>query len=100
VPSLKERLKPRNNLSPLLLRLEERPPEHLDYIGVSYGMTYDLLKYGLNLHQVVSFEFHTSVKYIGCLYQKHNNFDKQFSGLLVSHLGQFMSHRFEASPGL
>ena len=44
MPSLKEQIKPRTNLAPLLLRLEERPPERLDYIGVSYGMTYDLLK--------------------------------------------------------
>jgi len=42
--SLKERLAPRTNLAPLLLRLEERRPEHLDYIGVSYGLTSDLLK--------------------------------------------------------
>ena len=42
--SLKERLTPRTNLGPLLLRLEERPPEQLDYIGVSYGLTSDLLK--------------------------------------------------------
>jgi len=43
--SLKERLTPRTNLAPLLLRLEERPPEKLDYIGVSYGLTSDLLKW-------------------------------------------------------
>jgi len=42
--SLKEQLAPRTNLAPLLLRLEERRPEHLDYIGVSYGLTSDLLK--------------------------------------------------------
>jgi N-acetyltransferase 10 len=45
LPSLKERLTPRTNLAPLLLRLEERPPEQLNYIGVSYGVTNDLLKF-------------------------------------------------------
>lgn len=36
---------PRNNLPPLLLKLSERPPERLDYIGVSFGLTGPLLKF-------------------------------------------------------
>ncbi|XP_050438895.1 RNA cytidine acetyltransferase isoform X2 [Adelges cooleyi] len=42
---LEERIEPRNNLPPLLLKLSERPPERLDYIGVSFGLTGPLLKF-------------------------------------------------------
>lgn len=38
-------LKPRANLPPLLMSLEERPVEKLDYLGVSFGLTPDLLKF-------------------------------------------------------
>lgn len=38
-------IEPRNNLPPLLLKLSERPPERLDYIGVSFGLTGPLLKF-------------------------------------------------------
>lgn len=42
---LSERLEPRKALPPLLLRLSEKRPEQLDYLGVSYGLTADLLKF-------------------------------------------------------
>ncbi|CAH1787885.1 unnamed protein product [Owenia fusiformis] len=42
---LEERITPRKNLPPLLLKLSERPPEVLDYLGVSYGMTSELLRF-------------------------------------------------------
>ncbi|XP_027846110.1 RNA cytidine acetyltransferase isoform X1 [Aphis gossypii] len=45
VDLLEERIEPRNNLPPLLLKLSERPPERLDYIGVSFGLTGPLLKF-------------------------------------------------------
>jgi len=48
VELLTEVIAPRKNLPPLLWKLEERRPERLDYIGVSYGLTGSLLKYGLN----------------------------------------------------
>lgn len=38
-------VEPRSSLPPLLLKLSERPPEHLDYIGVSFGVTEQLLKF-------------------------------------------------------
>lgn len=38
-------LKPRANLPPLLMSLDERPVESLDYMGVSFGMTPELLKF-------------------------------------------------------
>lgn len=42
---LEERIEPRKNLPPLLLKLSERPPESLDYIGVSFGVTSPLFKF-------------------------------------------------------
>ena len=38
-------LEPRVSLPPLLLKLSERRPENLDYIGVSFGVTEPLLKF-------------------------------------------------------
>lgn len=40
-----EKIAPRKKLPPLLLNLNERPPEHLDYLGVAYGLTEGLLKF-------------------------------------------------------
>ncbi|CAH1104051.1 unnamed protein product [Psylliodes chrysocephalus] len=42
---LKESIEPRNALPPLLLKLSERPPEKLHYIGVSFGLTEQLLRF-------------------------------------------------------
>ncbi|XP_072172418.1 RNA cytidine acetyltransferase-like [Diadema setosum] len=42
---LEEVISPRKNLPPLLAKLSERPAESLDYLGVSYGLTADLLKF-------------------------------------------------------
>lgn len=36
-------------MPPLLQRLSERKPESLDYLGVSYGLTPQLLRYVLSL---------------------------------------------------
>jgi len=41
----KENLKPRSGLKPLLIKLAERPPEPLHYIGVSFGLTLPLLNF-------------------------------------------------------
>lgn len=40
-----EELKPRANLPPLLMNLDERKSEKLDYLGVSFGLTPELLKF-------------------------------------------------------
>lgn len=40
-----EELTPRTKLPPLLSRLTERKPERLDYLGVSFGLTQNLLKF-------------------------------------------------------
>ncbi|MBN3307810.1 NAT10 acetyltransferase, partial [Amia calva] len=45
VSLLEEVVSPRKNLPPLLLKLSERPAEKLDYLGVSYGLTPQLLKF-------------------------------------------------------
>jgi len=42
---LEEHIGPRKNLPPLLLKLSERKPEKLDYLGVSYGLTQELLRF-------------------------------------------------------
>lgn len=42
---LEEAIEPRKSLPPLLLKLTERRPERLTYIGVSYGLTLPLLKF-------------------------------------------------------
>lgn len=42
---LEESIQPRKNIPPLLRRLDERHPEVLDYIGVSYGLTQGLFNF-------------------------------------------------------
>ncbi|XP_066541065.1 RNA cytidine acetyltransferase [Hoplias malabaricus] len=42
---LEEVVSPRKDLPPLLLKLSERTAEKLDYLGVSYGLTPQLLKF-------------------------------------------------------
>jgi N-acetyltransferase 10 len=48
VDLLTECITPREDLPPLLLRLSERRPERLDYLGVSYGLTQELLRFWKN----------------------------------------------------
>jgi N-acetyltransferase 10 len=45
VALLEEQIAPRENLPSLLVRLEERTAERLDYLGVSFGLTLNLLKF-------------------------------------------------------
>uniref|UniRef100_A0A4W6CX57 RNA cytidine acetyltransferase n=1 Tax=Lates calcarifer TaxID=8187 RepID=A0A4W6CX57_LATCA len=45
VSLLEEVITPRKELPPLLLKLSERRAERLDYLGVSYGLTTQLLKF-------------------------------------------------------
>ena len=40
-----EQLKPRAGLPPLLCRLVDRPPEQLQWLGVSYGLTQPLFNF-------------------------------------------------------
>ncbi|XP_054827698.1 RNA cytidine acetyltransferase [Eublepharis macularius] len=45
VSLLEEAVTPRKDLPPLLLKLSERQAENLNYMGVSYGLTPNLLKF-------------------------------------------------------
>jgi len=45
VDLLQENIEPRRNMPPLLLELGERPPEQLQYLGVSFGLTSNLLRF-------------------------------------------------------
>jgi N-acetyltransferase 10 len=42
---LTEKIAPRKTIPPLLRRLDERPPDVLDYLGVSYGLTQGLFNF-------------------------------------------------------
>ncbi|KNC50569.1 N-acetyltransferase [Thecamonas trahens ATCC 50062] len=42
---LKEKVKPRKDVPPLLVPVSQRAPERLDYVGVSYGMTQGLFNF-------------------------------------------------------
>lgn len=42
---LEEQIEPRKNLPPLLSKLSERSPEKLAYVGVSFGLTAQLLRF-------------------------------------------------------
>lgn len=42
---MEEQISPRKSLPPLLLKLNERTPERLSYLGVSFGLTSDLLRF-------------------------------------------------------
>ncbi|KAL3697204.1 hypothetical protein R1sor_011280 [Riccia sorocarpa] len=45
VSLLEEHIKPRTDLPPLLVKLQERKPEKLHYLGVSYGITQPLFNF-------------------------------------------------------
>ncbi|KAG6541499.1 hypothetical protein Mapa_017096 [Marchantia paleacea] len=45
VSLLEEQIKPRTDLPPLLVKLQERKPEKLHYLGVSYGLTQSLFNF-------------------------------------------------------
>ena len=53
---LEEAISPKSNLPPLLLKLSERPAEQLDYLGVSYGLTGQLLRY-TNVHSMCLWDY-------------------------------------------
>lgn len=72
---LSEVIKPRKKIPTLLKRLQERKPEMLDYIGTSYGLTQELLK------------FWKSQKFVPVyLSQKENNLTGEHSCIMISSL--------------
>lgn len=72
---LTEVVKPRKKIPTLLKRLSERKPEILDYIGTSYGLTQELLK------------FWKSHKFIPVyLSQKENDLTGEHSCIMIASL--------------
>ena len=72
---LTEVVKPRKKIPTLLKRLQERKPEALDYIGTSYGLTQELLK------------FWKSQKFIPVyLSQKENDLTGEHSCIMIASL--------------
>lgn len=72
---LTEVVKPRKKIPTLLKRLQERKPELLDYIGTSYGLTQELLK------------FWKSQKFIPVyLSQKENDLTGEHSCIMIASL--------------
>lgn len=72
---LKEQIAPRKKIPVLLKRLTERRPERLDYIGTSFGLTGDLLK------------FWKSQKFVPVyLSQKQNELTGEHSTILIASL--------------
>lgn len=70
---LKEMIEPRKTVPTLLKRLSERRPEHLDYLGTSFGLTNDLLR------------FWKSQKFIPVyLSQKENDLTGEHSCIMLS----------------
>ncbi|KAL7020429.1 hypothetical protein ACKWTF_011533 [Chironomus riparius] len=72
---LTEVIKPRKKIPTLLKRLQERKPEALDYIGTSYGLTQELLK------------FWKSQKFVPVyLSQKENDLTGEHSCIMIASL--------------
>lgn len=72
---MKEVIAPRKKIPTLLKRLAERKPERLDYIGTSFGLTKELLK------------FWKSQKFVPVyLSQKANDLTGEYSTILISSL--------------
>lgn len=49
---LEERIEPRSDLPPLLMRVAERPPERLHYLGSSFGLSQQLFNFWRRLRFV------------------------------------------------
>ncbi|XP_014674261.1 PREDICTED: N-acetyltransferase 10-like [Priapulus caudatus] len=88
---LEEKLGPRKNLPPLLLKLSERPAERLDYLGVSYGLTSSLLRafsltYQKHNIELLGIELHS---FFNVLYPSFVDFQRRFLSLLAYQFSKF-----------
>ncbi|GAB0097389.1 RNA cytidine acetyltransferase [Sergentomyia squamirostris] len=72
---LQETITPRKKLPTLLKRLSERRPEKLDYIGTSYGLTLELLRFWKKFRFVPVY-----------LSQKENDLTGEHSCIMISPL--------------
>lgn len=110
---LEETIKPRKNLPPLLLKLNERRAEKLDYLGVSYGLTNQLLKFWKKsefvpvylrqspndltgehsciMLKVLNHESSTDIAHTSWLHHYWQDFRKRFSSLLSYDFRSFSS---------
>lgn len=64
VDLLEESIAPKKTLPPLLFKLNERPPERLDYVGVSFGLTEGLLKFWKRAGKSLNVIFSNSVLFL------------------------------------
>ncbi|XP_024017352.1 RNA cytidine acetyltransferase 1 isoform X2 [Morus notabilis] len=79
VSLLEETIEPRKNLPHLLAHLRERKPEKLHYIGVSFGLTLDLLRFWRKHKFIPFFIGHTPSSVTGehtCMVLKPLNNDE------------------------
>ncbi|XP_043561447.1 RNA cytidine acetyltransferase [Chiloscyllium plagiosum] len=91
---LDEVLAPRKDLPPLLLKLSERPPEKLDYLGVSYGLTSQLLKFWKKAGYVPVYLRQTSNELTGehsCIMLKRLNAEEDVESTEENWLSAFWS---------
>ncbi|PSN31816.1 RNA cytidine acetyltransferase [Blattella germanica] len=104
---LEERIEPRKSLPPLLLKLNERPPEHLHYLGVSYGLTASLLKFWKRAKFVPVYLRQTSNDLTGehscimlhVLHSDDNEQDESKKGLWLSEFWTDFRRRFVSLLG-
>ncbi|XP_012146702.1 RNA cytidine acetyltransferase l(1)G0020 [Megachile rotundata] len=92
VTLLEEQIEPRSSLPPLLLKLSERRPESLDYIGVSFGVTEQLLKFWKRANFVPVYLRQTSNDITGehsCIMLYKTNFEQDDSKWLQAYWNDF-----------
>ncbi|KAJ8971724.1 hypothetical protein NQ317_002554 [Molorchus minor] len=109
---LKESIGPRKSLPPLLLKLSERVPEKLDYLGVAFGLTEQLLKFWKKAHYSPIYVRQTTNDLTGehsCIMINVLNSDKSFENNWMSYYWTDFRKRFinllgyqfkKFSPGL
>ncbi|GAB1865085.1 RNA cytidine acetyltransferase [Camponotus japonicus] len=105
---LEESIEPRSSLPPLLLKLSERPPEHLDYIGVSFGVTEQLLKFWKRANFVPTYLRQTANEITGehsCIMLYKTNMEQDNDKWLQAYWNDFrrrflslLSYSFNAYP--
>ncbi|XP_034194946.2 RNA cytidine acetyltransferase l(1)G0020 [Osmia lignaria lignaria] len=89
---LEEQIEPRASLPPLLLKLTERRPENLDYIGVSFGVTEQLMKFWKRANFVPVYLRQTPNDITGeysCIMLYKLNFEQEDSKWLQAYWNDF-----------
>lgn len=77
---LEEQIEPKKNLPPLLMKLSERKAERLNYLGVSFGLTSDLLRFWKKIGYVPVYLRQTANELTGehsCIVLKELNREKR-----------------------